>query len=572
MRDLKRPTTTAARTARTAARTARAATSSASRGPKRIGILNDYVRIPYANGSSFASQFFYREFMARGHEVTIVGPSDPVAQPHEMPQRYVELPSVPFKNHPGVRLTLPTPASFEALANENLEVALGQSNTELLQAGVWLRHEHEVPFLPVHTVHLPSVYNVILPDALLKNPLANKIFSDGLIPFIERQSASVYNHSDGLIVLSRGLKKYWEQRGVTVPIHVIPRPIEPKIFDVPQPNDPYPTHFSKGARLVVVCRHTREKSVSRLLEIFARHIAREVPEATLTLVGDGPDHDHFRAEAEALGVMSRCHFPGEVALKDVPAYYAHGDIFVYTSLSETYGQVVSEALWCGLPVVALSDGMGVDQQVVDGENGYLVPQGDDNLRADAHFGRDVVGLLQNGDKRRAMGLRATELARYASDPSRCIERFYDAFEASRTHLDATRGERSRSSYKKTLSMVNWTWIHLVVAAMGLVREPAKVNRHGRKPPTWDELLDTATPAVPVVTARPSERQIATSVAVAGQSATSVAAEQIAAAQIATSVAIAQKVAAREVRLRARATTAARLAISSETRRRPPAAE
>ncbi|HEX4352286.1 MAG TPA: hypothetical protein VHZ95_05215, partial [Polyangiales bacterium] len=37
--------------------------------PKRIGILNDYVRVPYANGSSFASQFLFREFGARGHIV-----------------------------------------------------------------------------------------------------------------------------------------------------------------------------------------------------------------------------------------------------------------------------------------------------------------------------------------------------------------------------------------------------------------------------------------------------------------------------------------------------------------------
>ena len=44
---------------------------------RRLAILNDYVRIPYANGSSYASQFLYREMSARGHEVTIVGPDDP---------------------------------------------------------------------------------------------------------------------------------------------------------------------------------------------------------------------------------------------------------------------------------------------------------------------------------------------------------------------------------------------------------------------------------------------------------------------------------------------------------------
>lgn len=565
MRDLMRPTEQSEPRGSTLLRVAPRSASHAPgagaepRGPKRIGILNDYVRIPYANGSSFASQFFYREFMRRGHEVTIVGPSDPSSQPQEMPQRYIELASVPFKNHPGVRLTLPTRASLAALAAEKLDVALGQSNTELLRAGVWLRHEHEVPFLPVHTVHLPSVYKVVLPDALMKNPLANKLFSEALIPMVEGQCANVYNHSDGLIVLAEGLKKYWEARGVTAPIHVIPRPIEPKIFDVPQPSDPYPAHFAKGARLVVVCRHTREKSVSRMLEIFARHVVREVPDATLTLVGDGPDHDLFRAEAEALGVAARCHFPGEVALKNVPAFYAHGDLFLYTSLSETYGQVVSEALWCGLPVVALSDGMGIDQQLVDGENGFLVPQGDDPLRADAHFGRSVVELLRNADKRRAMGRRATEIARHRSDPSRCIERFYDAFEASRAHLEATRGERSRTSYKKRLAMLSWTGTHLVVAGLGLIRPPSTVNRNGRKPPTWDELLDAATPAAPQsANTKRTLHEVEVDGAIAEQ--------------IAASVAKAQKIAVREVRLRARTTTTAHLVAAANTRRRVPAAE
>ena len=38
---------------------------------RRIGILNDYVRIPFANGSSFASQFLCREFVKRGHHVAL---------------------------------------------------------------------------------------------------------------------------------------------------------------------------------------------------------------------------------------------------------------------------------------------------------------------------------------------------------------------------------------------------------------------------------------------------------------------------------------------------------------------
>src|SRR4051794_37062598 len=54
--------------------------------PKRIGILNDYVRIPHANGSSFASQFLYREFKKRGHRVTVIGPDDPTSKPADLPE------------------------------------------------------------------------------------------------------------------------------------------------------------------------------------------------------------------------------------------------------------------------------------------------------------------------------------------------------------------------------------------------------------------------------------------------------------------------------------------------------
>src|SRR5688572_30060789 len=105
----------------------------------RIGILNDYVRIPYANGSSFASQLLYREFRKRGHDVVVIGPHDPVAEPAELPREHVSLPSLPLRNHPGVRLALPSRAALAALLRDPPDVVLGQTGSGLLELGVWLR-------------------------------------------------------------------------------------------------------------------------------------------------------------------------------------------------------------------------------------------------------------------------------------------------------------------------------------------------------------------------------------------------------------------------------------------------
>lgn len=453
---------------------------------RHIGLINDYVRIPYANGSSFASQFLYREFRARGHQVTVVGPHDPDAQPSELPRSHVSLPSLPLRNHPGVYLPLPTRKSLGQVAAQRFDLMLAQASSEILDLGVYMRQTQHVPFLCVNTIHLPSTYNVLLPDALLENEFTNRMFVERIVPWAERTTAKVYNQTDGIIVLSGGLEQYWRDRGVTVPIHVIPRSVDPSIFDVETPNDPYDPRAKRGARLLCVCRHTREKNVARLIETFAKHIYPKVPDATLTLVGDGPDHDAFRALAESLGVADRTFFPGEHGLKDIPQFYRHGDIFLYQSLSETYGQVVSEAAWCGMPVVAFADDKGVSHQVQDGTTGLLIEPGPDEAAANEAFARHAVELLQNRMYRHSLSERAQRVTRNRTHPERCVERYYEAFDSAKEHCAATREQRLSQIAAPYATLARWATVQTALAGFGCLREPATLNRHGRRPPGWEE--------------------------------------------------------------------------------------
>jgi 1,2-diacylglycerol 3-alpha-glucosyltransferase len=456
--------------------------------PKRLGILNDYVRIPYANGSSFASQLLYREFTARGHEVSVVGPRDRAATAAELPRRHVELPSVPVRMHPGVHMPFPSREALATVAAQNFDLVLGQTGTALLNLGVWLRRTRGVPMLCVNTVHLASVYDVILPDKLHESERFRGFCADTVVPFMEAQAARMYNESDGLIVLSEGLKGYWRERGVRVPIHVIPRCIDPTVFDGVERPDPFPRSASRGHRLLCICRHTREKSVSRLLKIFAELIAPAVPDATLTLVGDGPDHDVFRAEALELGIADRTFFPGEQALNEISAWYQHADVFVYASLSETYGQVISEALWSGLPVVAFEDGMGVSQQIESGKNGILVPAGPDERASNWRFAGEVAAFLRDPARRHHFGHAARRTAFERSSVEVAVRRYYQAFESAREHCLRTRhGSRDRA----ILPIARWAALHSLTAALGTLRAPAVVNRNGQRQPGWDhiELVD-----------------------------------------------------------------------------------
>lgn len=452
--------------------------------PQHIAILNDYVRVPYANGSSYASQFFYREFLRRGHDVTIVGPRDPDARDWELPRRHLFLPSFPLRNHPGVYLPFPTRAVLQQAAEQHFDIMLGQTGSELMELGVWLRATQRIPLLCVNTIHLPSVYNVLIPDALNGSALVHSVFDKGLIPWLEHHSADVYNSSDGLIVLSAGLKDYWRELGVRVPIHVIPRSVEPKIFSAPPGEDPFPARARRGSRLLVVCRHTREKGVQRLLEIFARLIAPAVPDATLTLVGDGPDHEAFRQSAEQLGIADRAFFPGEQGLAQIPTWYRHADLFVYTSLSETYGQVVSEALWCGLPVVAFADGMGVSQQITQGGDGVLVQPGPDARTANWRFAKEVLTLLRHPQRLHAMAKSAAHNAYQRCAPGHSIARYYEAFAEAREHCASS---PKLNALGRAGRIARWTGIHSMLGALGCMRKPNEVRDRGQ-PPVWDSAL------------------------------------------------------------------------------------
>ena len=446
---------------------------------RKLAIANDYVRVPYANGSSYASQFLHREMSARGHEVTIVGPSDPDAKPAELPPRHLSMSSIPLRNHPGFRLAMPSQASLEALRGAHFDMMLVQSASGLLFAASWLRQRHGVPLVCVNTVHMPSVYNVLLPDALNRVGPVNRVFQDGLLPLVESQTTGVYNSGDALVCLSPGLKRYWQSCGVEVPIYVIPRAIERRIFDRVGQHDPFAESAAPGGRVLVVCRHAREKEVDRVLRIFARYVVPRVDAATITLVGDGPEHEGLKALAKELGIEQRAHFVGEQGLEQMPAWYRHADAFVYASLSETYGQVVSEALWCGLPVVAMDAGMGVAGQVTDGKDGYLLdPKAPD---ADARFGARVEAILTTPGLHRRLSDDAVRNAKDRSDPEACVQRYFEVFEVARDHARRTPPRSPVGAYG---SLASWAGLHTLAGALGLLRRPVELNRNGAATGSW----------------------------------------------------------------------------------------
>jgi len=144
-----------------------------------------------------------------------------------------------------------------------------------------------------------------------------------------------------------------------------------------------------------VGRIAPEKNLPLVLRAYA--LMRELqPRLRLVMVGDGPERT--RIERDNPDVV----FAGMRTGEDLAAHYASADIFLFPSLTETYGNVTVEAMASGLAVLAY-DYAAAKQHIRSGENGLLVAPGaaDDYAQAAATLVTDLPRARRLGEKARS---------------------------------------------------------------------------------------------------------------------------------------------------------------------------
>jgi glycosyltransferase involved in cell wall biosynthesis len=143
------------------------------------------------------------------------------------------------------------------------------------------------------------------------------------------------------------------------------------------------------------------------------------PGARLLIVGDGPEMSKIRTEVLARGVAPFVSLPG--LRHDVPDMLAALDVFVLSSRMEGLPLVALEAMATGLPVVATAVG-GLPNLITEGENGFLVPSGDEA----ALTGR-LAALRDDPALARAVGDRARTRTREQYSGERMVRRYLELY-------------------------------------------------------------------------------------------------------------------------------------------------
>ena len=154
------------------------------------------------------------------------------------------------------------------------------------------------------------------------------------------------------------------------------------------------------------------ETLIRALRILKDAQSGNRPPARLRIIGGDGVSDaassqelaRLQALVEKLGLSEQVEFLGSRKQAELPRHYAAADLVVLPSHHESFGMVALEAMACGAAVIASKVG-GLAHLIRDGENGFLVPDGDPDALA-----QRIAALLQDEALREKAGAAAQRFA------------------------------------------------------------------------------------------------------------------------------------------------------------------
>jgi len=327
----------------------------------KIGIFTDSYK-PYTSGVVTSITTFKRELEQLGHQFFIFAPNYPnYVESEEGVYRFY---SVPAPTNPDFTLAIPVFPGMKYLLRK-LDLDIIHVHSPFTMGRVGLHYARRLGLPIVFTYH--TLYDQYIHYL----PVAQELAREMTIKFANNFCRQV----DHIIVPSSEASNILCSYNIPTPISVIPTgvPVERfraldckgnvlrERYDIPAENK----------ILLNVGRLTKEKNLEFLLDAFAR-VHQQNPQTTLVITAQGPLESALKQQAVYLGLKLERDviFTGAVPFETLIQVYYSADLFVFSSMTETQGLVLIEAMAAGLPVVAIR-AYGVADMVDHGINGFL---------------------------------------------------------------------------------------------------------------------------------------------------------------------------------------------------------
>jgi len=363
---------------------------------------------PEVNGVSFTLAHLARGLCAMGSEVEVLRPARKTVSKDDEPWSEVDLPARPIPNYPQLRFGLPCyKMLLQRWQEERPDVIYLATEGPAGFSALWAARKLEIPTVSGFHTNF-DLYLKHYKISLIK-PLV-----DGYLKWFHNKTMATFAPTDWMI-------DELENKGYEN-VRRLSRGVDRELFSPTKRSETLRKSWSVGEIdrvLICVSRIAAEKNLDLACKLFQERIEQGKAKVGV-IVGDGPERERLSREYPQL------IFPGCLSKADLAEHYASADIFVFPSTTETFGNVVTEALTSGLPVVAY-DYAAPSEYIEPGRNGYLSTLGNED------------SLSSNLDKiLRLSGLNLATMGREArastkpADWKKIIGRFHrDLVEATR---------------------------------------------------------------------------------------------------------------------------------------------
>jgi len=211
---------------------------------------------------------------------------------------------------------------------------------------------------------------------------------------------------DLVISPSAGMEKILRELDVKSYIEIIPNGVDLSKFQQTKPFQRSKFGFTdQDILLVYAGRLAPEKNINFLLESFAG-IAQTISNVYLLIVGGGKKQfeEELQNYITELGIANRIRIIGMIPYEDIPSYLSMCDIFVTTSVAESFGMSTVEAMSAGLPIMGIHSA-GTSDIVEEEKTGFL------STEHVAAFTAKLMYLCLYPNLRKEMGLAARDASK-----------------------------------------------------------------------------------------------------------------------------------------------------------------
>jgi len=409
---------------------------------------------PRVNGVTVSVDTFSRSLIKEGHEVLIVCSFYPSSydtiftvqdEKRADEPTIIRVPSLPTFVTKEDRLAKFDKWYWVFKQVEKFKPDILHINTEVVIA--------EFGFLYAKTHNLPTIYTFhtmwedYAPNYFPMFPVFFvKFFIRGILKNVLRRSYKV-------IVPTKQIEAVVYKYKPNAETFLLPTGIDPELFmhdkaEIEAFREAFNALFPEtyGKRLLLMAgRVVREKNIGFLIKILP-DILKKSPNTALVIVGNGQDMDLFKNEAKEYGVEKECIFTGYLDRYQLSLIYSISHVFVFPSLTDTQGLVTLEAMFSGVPVVAIG-ALGT-LMVMGGDNGGFMVKDDPK-----EFTERVLQLLNDEDLYRKKSEEAMIHAR-AWSLSEITKRLTDIYKETISSYTKDYG-KPRSPVWKLLMNKRW---------------------------------------------------------------------------------------------------------------------